>query len=216
MPLFSKKTQVPAVNEMTLEQLLFLADTQDDHKITHLALSRAAELAPDDLGIKRQLLLLGRLYERDSRKMDFGVIKSYLLHPFEHPDKHTPEEARKMARELFEEPLLLRCLELAPDPEKFLADYLQELSRDYMRIFVAADNSHVPRVFGISFRGNLARYLAIPARDIISNIFSSPYLSQEEARVLAKAFYRAFYDHVSGEVRELDKLLGAQICGLLR
>lgn len=216
MPLFSKKSQLPDVEKMTLDQLLFLADTQDDPKIIYLALNRAAELSPDDLAIQRRLLLLGRLHERDPHKMDFSVIKSYLLHPFEHPEKHKPEEIRQMAHDLFEETRLKRCLELAPDPDAFLRSYFEELSREYVNIFVAADNSHVPRVFGISFKGGLSRYLAIPGRDIISNIFSSPYLSKEEATVLAKSFYKAFYDHTHGEVRELDKLLGAEICGLLR
>lgn len=121
-----------------------------------------------------------------------------------------------MARELFDDRRLLRCLELAPDREAFLRSYLEELSREYMRVFVAADNRHIPRVFGISFKGSLAKYLAAPAKDILSNILSSPYLDEEEARVLARAFYRAFFEHAGGETGELDSRLGAQLRALLR
>jgi hypothetical protein len=216
MPLFNKKPQAPDLSGLTMEKLLFMADTETDPVLIHSALSRAEELAPDDLGIQRRLLLLGRLYLRSNKVMDFSVIKSWLLHAFEHPDKHVDAEAKRMARELFDEPRLKRCLELAPDKAAFLRDYHEELSRDYIRIFIAADNTHVPRVFGISFKGNLSRYLAIPSRDIISNILASPWLSEEESVPLAKAFYRAFYDHVHGEVRELDRLLGAEICGQLK
>lgn len=216
MPLFNKKKQAPNLSGLTLEKLLFMADTETDPVLIHQALSRAEELAPDDLNIQRRLLLLGRLHLRSSKVMDFSVIKSWLLHAFEHPDKHKDAEAKGMARELFDEARLVRCLELAEDKAAFLKGYHEELARDYIRIFIAADNTHVPRVFGISFRGNLARYLAIPARDIISNILSSPWLSAEEAIPLAKAFYKAFYEHVSGEVRELDRLLGAEICGQLK
>ncbi len=182
----------------------------------HRCLIRAEELAPNDPDIQRRLLMLGRLHERDPKRFDLSVIKCYLLHAFEHPDKHTPEEARRMARELFDDPRLARCLALAGDREAFLRGYLEELSREYMRIFVVSDNSHVPRVFGFSFKGSLHRYLAVPARDIIMNALSSSWLNGEEAVVLAKAFYKAFYEHAHGESRELDTLLGAEVRAQLR
>lgn len=214
--MFSRKSKAPQLEGKSLEELLFLAETQADPVVRHAALTRAEMLAPDNLDIQRALLLLGRLHERSPRAMDFSVIKSYLLHAFEHPEEHPPQEVRQMARELFDDRRLLRCLELAPDREAFLRSYLEELSREYMRVFVAADNRHIPRVFGISFKGSLAKYLAAPAKDILSNILSSPYLDEEEARVLARAFYRAFFEHAGGETGELDSKLGAQLRALLR
>ena len=208
MSFFTKKSKMPPLDSMNMEQLLFEADTQQDPKVIHEALRLAENLEPDNLDIQRRLLLQGRLHERSPRKMDFSIIKCYLLHAFEHPEAHQMQAQQDMARELFDDERLKRCLTLADDAEAFLRGYLEDLSRDYMRIFVASDNSHIPRVFGISFKGTLQRYLAQPARDIIMNIFSSPYLSQEEARVLARAFYRAFYDYAHGEVRELDSQLG--------
>jgi len=212
---FSKKSPQPDLANMGLEDLLFVARTQQDPVWRHQALTRAEQLVPENLEVQRALLLHGRLHERDPKKMDFSVIKCYLLHAFEHPEDHPPEEARRMARELFEEARLLRCLKLATDPEAFLREYLQELAREYMRIFVAADNRHIPRVFGISFRGSLARYLAAPACDILRNILSSPHLNEEEARLLARAFYRAFYEFTGGDVTSLDSRLGPQLRGLI-
>lgn len=214
--MFSKKSALPDLTGKTLEELLFLAETAEDPKMIHRCLIRAEELAPNDLDIQRRLLLLGRLHERDPKRFDLSVIKCYLLHAFEHPEKHTSEEARRMTRELFDDPRLARCLDLAGDREAFLRGYLEDLSREYMRIFVVSDNSHLPRVFGFSFKGSLPRYLAVPTRDIIMNALSSPYLSGEEAVVLAKAFYKAFYEYAHGESKELDTLLGAEVRAQLR
>jgi len=216
MPLFSKKKEPELREGLTMEQLLFIADTQDDPVRVYQALARAEQLAPEDLGIQRRLLLHGRLHERNPRDLDFSVIKSFLLNAFEHPEKHKPEDLRKMERELFDEPRLLRALELAPDRAAFLRGYLEDLSRDYMRIFISSDSGHVPKVLGFSFKGALPRYLAMPARDILKNIFSSPYLSREEAQVLAKAFYRAFFEQVQGETKALDAQLGPELLALLR
>jgi hypothetical protein len=216
MPLFSKKKE-PALREgLTLEQLLYIADTQEDPARVYEALSRAEQLAPEDLNIQRRLLLHGRLHERNPKNLDFSVIKSFLLNAFEHPEKHRPEDLRKMERELFDEPRLQRALELAQDRAAFLRSYLEDLSRDYMRVFISSDSSHVPKVLGFSFKGALPRYLAMPALDILKNVFSSPYLSREEAQVLGKAFYRAFFEQVQGETKVLDAQLGPELLALLR
>ena len=216
MPLFSRKHTLPDLEGKTLDELLFLSDTAEDPRMKYHALSQAERLEPDNLETQRRLLLHGRLHERDPRRVDFSVIKCRLLHGFEHPEQHPEGEARAMARELFDDARLRRCLELAKDGDNFLQGYLEDLSRDYMRIFVASDNTHIPRVFGVSFKGSLHRYLAVPARDVISNILSSPYLKEEEARVLARAFYRAYFEHARGETRELDTLLGAEIRAQLK
>ena len=200
-----------ALDTLPLEELLFLADTAQDPKAVYEALAEARKREPQNLAVQRKLLMHGRLHERSAKKMDFSVIKCYLLHAFEHPEDHKDGEQKAMARELFDDPQLQVCLDLAQDKAHFLQTYLEDLSREYMRVFVAPDSTHIPRVFGLSFKGTLPKYLAKPARDIIHNILSSPYFNEEEARVLARAFYRAFYDYAHGEARELDSLLGAQL-----
>ena len=216
MPLFSKKAPKMNLDGLPIEEYLHIAETEDDPVIIHEALTRAEALAPDNLDIQKRLLLLGRLHERNSKRFDFSVIKSYILHAFEHPEAHSDAQREQMIREVFDHPQLKKALALAPDPDAFMQDYLLALSRDYVRMFVGGDNSHVPRVFGISFKGSLSKYLAVPASDIITNILSSPLLSETEGKMLAKAFYRAFYDYVAGEVKELDKNLGPQMRALLR
>ncbi len=216
MPFFSKKSPAMDLEGLPLEEYLHIAETEEDPVLIHEALSRAEALAPEDLDIQLKLLLLGRLHERNPKRFDFHVIKSYLLHAFEHPEAHPEEERRRMIREIFDHERLRRATSLAPDAKSFLDQYLLALSRDYMRLFVGGDNSHVPRVFGFTFKGSLAKYLAVPARDIIAGIFSDDNLTQEEAKALGKAFYRAFYDYTNGEVKDLDKNLGPQLRALLR
>ena len=121
-----------------------------------------------------------------------------------------------MARELFDDARLMRCLQLSANQEGFLQDYLHALSQEYIRIFIVPDNRHAPRVFGISLKAKLQRYFAVPAHDIISNALSCSYLNQEEAILLAKAFYRAFYEYAQGDTQALDSLLGAEIRAQLR
>jgi len=216
VPLFSRKKPGPNLEGLPLEEYLHIAETEEDPVIIHAALSHAEALAPEDLEIQKKLLLLGRLHERNPKRFDFSVIKSYILHAFEHPEAHQEAERVQMIREIFHHERLKRCLAMAPDPDAFLREYLLALAQDYIRLFVAGDNSHVPRIFGFTFRGSLAKYLAVPAGEIIANIFSSPELTDEESQALGKAFYRAFYDYTNGEVRELDKNLGPQIRALLR
>lgn len=216
MRLFSKKSPLPDLEGKSPEELLMLVDSLADPKDKYAVLMKAETLEPDNLEVQRRLLLHGRWHERNPNKVDFSTIKSFLLNAFEHPEKHELSTQRAMARELFDDPRLQRCLELSQDKPAFLKAYLEDLSRDYMHIFVVGDNSHVPRVFGLSFKGGLQKYLALPARDIISNIFQSPYLNREEARVLAQAFYRAFYEYAHGQVSELDSRLGLELRALLK
>jgi|LSQX01.1.fsa_nt_gb hypothetical protein len=216
MGFFSARKQPKNLDLLSLEELLFEADVQQDPQVVYRALTRAEALAPEDLAVQRRLLLHGRLHERSPRTMDLSVIPCYALHAFEHPEQHGETAQQEMIRGLFDGERLKRCLALTDAPEQFLADYLLELSRAYMRIFVAPDTSHAPRVFGISLKGSLQRYLAVPARDIVMNILSSPFLSPAESIPLAKAFYRAFYEHAQGDTQALDALLGADICAQLR
>ncbi len=215
MPLFGKKSAPVVSDALSAMDLLHEAKLSDDPIYAHACLTRAEILAPDSLEVQRALLLLGRLHERGKKVGDYSVIKSYLLHPFEHPEKHPEEEQRRMARELFDEPRLKTCLSLTDKPDEFLQAYLLELAQQYMHLFVAGDSSHAPRLFGLSYKGSLHKYLARPASDMIHNVMSSPYLDAGEQVMLGKALYRAFYHQVDGQVKELDRLLGAQLCHAL-
>lgn len=215
MPLLPKKKAFEIKDSMTLTDLLHNAKVTDDPVLAFACLKRAEIMAPDSLEVQRALLMHGRLHERGRVAGDFSVIKCYILHSFEHPEKHSPQEQEQMARELFCDLHLKACLELSTQPEVFLKDYLAELCADYMRIFIAGDTSHAPAIFGLATKGMLHRYLAKPANDLLRNALSSPWLSLDEQLLLARSFYQAFYRQMDGQSRELDKLLGAEICRTL-
>ena len=59
-------------------------------------------------------------------------------------------------------------------------------------------------------------FLAIPAYDVISNIFLSPFLNEEEQTLLAGAFYRAYHAHMDGRTEPLDEKLGVLLGKLIR
>ena len=43
---------------------------------------------------------------------------------------------------------------------------------------------------------------------MISNIFSTPYLTEEEKLLVGSAFYKAFRTHMDGRTEPLDEKLG--------
>jgi len=210
--MFSKKKVNEIKDSMTLADLLHEAKVTDDPVFAYACLKRAEIMAPDSLEVQRALLMHGRLHERGRVVGDYSVIKCYLLHSFEHPEKHSQQEQEQMARELFNDPYLKNCLDLSPQPEAFMKDYLAELCAEYMHIFIAGDTSHAPLVFGLATKGMLHRYLAKPTNDLLRNALSSPWLSVEEQLLLARGFYQAFYRQMDGQTKELDILLGAEIC----
>ncbi|MHC1786642.1 MAG: hypothetical protein AB9880_06255 [Christensenellales bacterium] len=215
MPFFSKK-QAPVVRDnMTLTDLLHEAKVSDDPVYAKACLDRAEILAPDSIAVQRALLMHGRLHERGKVPADYHVIKCYLLHAFEHPEAHSAQEQQRMAEELFSDPRLLTCLRLSEDSDAFLRAYLAELCQEYMRIFILSDGSHAPRVFGISNKSQLHRYLAVPTSDTIRSMLSSPWLDAAQQRLAARAFYEAFSKQMDGQTKELDRLLGAEICQTL-
>ena len=208
-----KKTQPPLPNDA---QLLFgMAKAEKDPARKHEILSRAARLAPDDLPIQREILMLGELYRRDGKRPNMRLIKFYLFHAFEQPETHSEAEQKEMARELFDAPQLRLCLSLARDPDAFFNEYLQDLAASYIDVFIAGSARHNPSFFGIPLSRRVETYWAMPAADIIRNLFLSPFLSQEEARRAAVAFYKAFSRAVRGQTAALDENLGAEICALL-
>lgn len=196
----------------TIGSLLARARDAQDPARRYALLLEAEQLAPDDLEVQRALLLHGRLHERDGRRLDFSVIQCYLFHVFEHPEQHDEAAQERSARALLEEPRLLRCLTLAPDPKAFLNDYLTELAGEYVRIFILPDRTHAPWAFGLALPNRRGRYMARPAADVIRNLFSCPWYTMAQQRLTARAFYQAYYRAMDGDVQALDELLGGDLC----
>ncbi len=215
MPWFSKKKKLSVPENMDDNELLHEARTADDPVYAYACLKRAEMLEPSNLKVQRALLMHGRLHERDRRQGDYTIIKSYLLHIFEHPEQYTEEGLRQAAEELFSGPQLLKCLALAPNRDAFLEEYIGDLAEEYMRVFISGDSSHAPRVLGLASKSRLHSFLARPTADTVRNALQSPYLTREQQLMVARNMYRQFSLQMSGETRTLDRLLGAEILKVL-
>ena len=216
MGLFAKKYTPPFMDGMDVDTLYARGRSAEDPRDAHAFLARAEELDPTDLRIQKELLLRGDLHKRDSRNITFFVIKCYLLHGFEHPEKHSEDEKKMMARDLFDHERVHKCLAIAPDRTEFLKDYLYDLCREYVRLFIAGDTSHTRALLGITIASRQPLYLSIPAFDVLNNIFLCPYLTEEEQLLLGSAFYRAYHQHMEGRTEPLDERLGNMLGKLIK
>lgn len=193
--------------EADVKEALQAAGSQDDPVKKHELLVRALEKHPDSLAIEEELLHLGRLYERNHRKLDYSVIKCYLLHIYRAPEELTADKRADMRRELFHDPQLERCLSLAPDADAFMTRYLSRLSGEYIRVFLRGD-SRVMRVFwGFKLESRAAKLLAAPVAGMLGRIREDTEITDKERDMLYSAFRAAYDKDVGGDTRYLDEAL---------
>ena len=186
-------------------KLLEAAEKAQDPVKRFKLLSDALSLYPDSLALNRALLFHGRLHERDGKTVDYSVIKCYLLHPFEAPGEHTPQERQACFAELFEGEQLQKCMALSPDGESFYQDYLAEICAQYVQIFLKGSSRHMVSMFGIPL-GKPEKNLSHPAAKIIRAIQAEELLTPRQKEDLAAAF-RQGYLKVLGSTDYLDALL---------
>ena len=170
-------------------------------------LEEAERLCPDSLHVQRALLYLGDLWQRDLRNIDYHLIKCYLLHVFEAPEQETPAMRAQMLRDLTAHPRLLRCLEVAPDREAFIREYVGWLCREYVKVFLKGSASHSGRIFGMQFvrrEKTLARPVAMMLRNMALADLPAPYDT-----LLPQTLMETFIRDVGPEtyVREAQKEL---------
>lgn len=211
MGLFKKPSRNVVPENLDADTCLHMANAQEDPVYRYRLLKRAEELAPENVAVQRALLMLGRLYERDPKHIDFSVIKCFILHVFEYPDQHTEQDIREKTREIFDHPQLKKCLALSSDPDRFLKEYLEEICLEYIRVFLASSSAHVPLLLGFSFKNSAAKNLAVPMATMIDNMLCSAYLRANEQTLLAGIFYRACSRHLDGKTGYLDARLSPEI-----
>ncbi len=172
-------------------------------------LKKAEEAAPEDLRVQKALLLHGRLHERDRRKVDFSVIKCYLLHVFEAPQEYSLAQREQKLKELLEEDRLQRAMTLAGDPHSFLREYLTTLSGEYIRLFLKGSSRHMKPIFGFAPAGKPQKLLAEPVAAMIGRMLSDSLLSAPQKETLSRSFYAGFVQEFQGETLFLDEALGS-------
>lgn len=190
-----------------IQSILAQADKLTDPVKKHRLLTQAEQTYPDSLEIAEALLFLGRLHERDSRKLDYSVIKCYLWHMYLTPERFSEEQCSSMRTELFEHPQLQRCMALAPDADAYLRRYLQKLAAEFVHLFLKGSSHYTRSFFGFKLDGRMARVLAEPAADILCCIREDEALTAPRRAVAYDAFYRAFLAETGGEAKWIDELL---------
>ena len=162
---------------------------------------------PDSLAVAEEILLLGRLYDRGKKGLDFSVIKCYVLNVYLDPEEMKPDQREALRREIFDHPDLSRCLKLADDPDAFLRRYLRRISEEFIRLFLQGSSKHMRMFFGFTNEAKAPKNLAVPAARILKAMQNDATLTDAQKTVLMQAFYTAFQTRLDGETRWLDELL---------
>ena len=182
------------------------ADAQDDYHLKAKILNEAAQAIPDCFEIEWERLFIG--HERPRKgAVDFSIIKCYLLHMYLTPGDFNTQRKAENRLELFEDPQLLRCLQLSADPEKALTDYLHRLSLDFIRIFLEGSNKYMGNFLGFTLSRNRARTLARPVASMLKAIDADGLLPADRREKLYACFRDAYAEYAAGETRWLDELL---------
>lgn len=189
------------------EALLGQAGKTSDPVEKHRLLLRARALCPDCLEVEEALLFLGRLYERNPRKMDFSVIKCYLWHMYLTPGDFSPEKREAMRQELLHDPQLERCQELSGDAARYFLSYLERLAGEFVSLFLLGSNRYTNAFLGFRLDPRMDKVLASPVASMLQNIWNDGRLEDGERDALSGALYRAFLAQTGGNAAWVDARL---------
>ena len=196
----------PTAESEAVSAALQKAEAMEDPVKKHALLAQTLAGHPDSLAVAEELLMLGRLHERNPHAMDFTVIKCNLLNLYLEPDAFSPVQAAAARTELFAHPDLERCLALAPDRETFLNHYLTRLSGQFIELFLRGSNRYMRRFFGFGLDGRAPKLLAYPAARMLAAMKRDEALAPEQRVMLAGAFFRAFSTQV-GDTQWLSQAM---------
>lgn len=195
-----------------LKQLLKKIDEQADPVKKHKLLTEAQEKYPDSLEVAEELLFLGRLHERSNRNVDFSIIKCHVWHMYLTPSDFSEEKKDAMRQELLAHPQLLRCLELAPDKDRYMRRYLERLAGEFVNLFLKGSSHYSRSIFGLRLDTRMDRVLADPAAHMLRCIYQDDQLTPQQRDMMYDAFYRAFLAEAGGKSTWVDELLEKLDC----
>ncbi|MBR5379119.1 MAG: hypothetical protein IK140_01145 [Clostridia bacterium] len=181
--------------EELLEERLREARAEDDPVTKYALLMKLREEYPGRLEVEREILYLGRMYERGGRP-DFYRIPFWPLSALEKPREFSRGMRREMLTRFFENPELERVAGMAPDREAFIGEYLDEMAAGYVDLFIKHSNANSMFLgFRLSKADNERRCekALIP---MLINVNKSenvpPQWKDRLCRALVKGFERAF------------------------
>ena len=155
-------------------------------------LDQAKQACPDAPEIDWELLFIGAPNPKPKRgRMDFSIIKSWLLQIYRNPGEFSAEERNAMRHELFEGEKLRSILAAAQDPEAKMQEYLNRLGREYVDIFLKEDNRLMGNIFGFRLGKNRMKPVEDAVNGMIRLMEADEKLSEEQRTALTGAMRQA-------------------------
>ncbi len=171
--------------------LLEAADEEPDAARRRERLLAAREAWPDDYEIERRLFYIGRLYERGG-KPDFYRIPFWPLQALEHPRDFSARERSRMMEAFFENPEIPRVCALAPSEEVFWRDYLNEMAKEYVELFIKCASAN-SLFLGFKRRSNdVMRRSAACVAQMLRSIEEGTLVPEARRQALEAALWRGF------------------------
>ena len=151
-------------------------------------LDQAKQACPDAPEIDWELLFIGTPNPKPKRgRMDFSIIKSWLLQIYRNPGEFSAEERNAMRHELFEGEKLRAILAASADPKAKMQEYLNRLGREYVDIFLKEDNRLMGNIFGFRLGKNRMKPVEDAVNGMIRLMEADEKLSEEQRTALTGA-----------------------------
>ena len=173
-------------------------------------IEKAMKDCPDQPELEWEYLFIGHEKKQKRMRVDFSIIKSFLLYIWLTPKEFDRNMTEEMRTELFEDPQLIRCLDMADDRDKCMNEYLHRLCAEFIEVFLDGDTRFNRSLFGLRLDNRREKWMANPAATVILNIRADPMLTDDRKQMLVRNFYQAFSEATGGKTSWLDAALGME------
>jgi hypothetical protein len=171
-------------------------------------LEQARKACPEDPEIEWELLFIGTPDPKPPRgKLDFSIIKCYILEIYRTPGNFSGERRDRMRAQLFDDPQLQETCALFDDPQQKQREYLQRICREYLEIFLEGNNEIMGNWFGIRLERNKDKKLAVPIAKMIREVKKDGKLLPERQEELVQCLVQAYAGKTGGKTEHLDALM---------
>lgn len=193
--------EIAAEGENKVASLLAEAAKTEDPVKKHDILTEALKLAPADPEVNRQILCLGRMYERGG-KPDFYRIPFWPLTALERPGELPRKEKEKMMDAFFRNPEVGRVAELFPDKSAFLAEYYDYMALMYVDIMMKGSTANNSFLGFPRRKEEVCRRCAGGLVNMLKNLEKAELPTTEQKQLLHASLIKAFgkvFEDLNGE-----------------
>lgn len=189
--------------------VLTRARAEEDMARRHSILTAGKAELGEAFEIERELLFMGRLYERGG-KPDFYRIPYWPLNALERPDEFSAKQRKRMLDAFFDDPEYARVSALAPDPNDFKDEYFNYMARQYVKLFIKGNLTNF-QFLGFRRRaGDAAGRCAGCMARMLIRLSKTDEVRQDDKFALGRALARAFEAEFEADdgARRLRERLG--------